>query len=173
MRQDGANGILTRNAVWCVSVGPASFTERLLRGCRQAVATASPPIDGSHTWHSAVDALPGQLVEHHVGFARQSFGACASMVPVAATLFTRSAGAHFAAAAHVARDSVGAVFFQGAVDLHALWTRGHRLGQCDEADKKQHGAQSGLHGRVRRRPLRCLRLRRDVLISSAAFLRRL
>lgn len=79
------------------------------------------------------------------------------MVPVAATLFARSAGADLAAAALAARDSVGAVlFFQGALDLHALWTRGHRLGQCDEADKYQDDAQIGLHGSVRRRPPGCL-----------------
>lgn len=65
------------------------------------------------------------------------------MVPVAATLFARSAGADLAAAALAARDSVGAVlFFQGALDLHALWTRGHRLGPAGDCGPKAKRAVS-------------------------------
>lgn len=67
------------------------------------------------------------------------------MIPVATALFTRPTGADLAAAAHVARDSVVAVFFLGAVDLDAVWTRGHRLGQRNEGDEEQSGTRRRLH----------------------------
>lgn len=80
------------------------------------------------------------------------------MIPVATTLLTRSAGADPAAAAHVVRDSIGAVLFLGAVDLDAVWTGGHRLGQRSEGEEEQSGAQRRLHDCVEASEESCQRL---------------
>lgn len=98
------------------------------------------------------------MVKHEVGFAGESFGTSTSVIPVATALFTRPAGADPAAAAHVARDSIGAVFFLGAVDLDAVWTGGHRLGQRNEGEEEQSGTRRRLHDYVEDSGQSCQRL---------------